>query len=235
MKKNILIFLLIIGYQSFAQSGQKNFIDQPYIEVMGTFETELIPDEIYVSILINENDKKGKNDLEEKEIKMINSLKSLGLDVDKNLAIQDYDGSYQKYILHTNQVTKIKKYQLLLKNGKELGQVYNALSKLNISNISIKKVSHSSIEQYKRDTKIKALKIAKEKAEEYAITINQELGKAIFIKELPSNDYSPLLESMANGIQIRGSSSSEQNYKSYNLQIQPIILTATVQTKFILN
>jgi hypothetical protein len=43
-----------------------------------------------------------------------------------------------------------------------------------------------------------------------------------------------MLEGVANGIQLRGTS-SEQAYKIYDLNIQPIQLTAIVQTKFILN
>jgi hypothetical protein len=233
-KNAILFFCLLQGVIIYGQQGQKNFIDQPYIEVVGQFEIEVIPDEIYLTILLNENDKKGKNDLEKQESQMIQALKSLGIDVDKKLTIQDYDGTFKKYVLYKDRVNKIKKYQLILSSGKKLGEVYNSLSKINISNISIKKVSHSKIEEYKRETKINALKIAKEKAQEYASAINQSLGKAIFIKENPSSNYSSMLEGVANGIQLRGTS-SEQAYKIYDLNIQPIQLTAIVQTKFILN
>ena len=57
--KNItaLLSLLSITAITFGQNGQKNFIDQPYIEVSGFAETEIIPDEIYLRIELSENDK----------------------------------------------------------------------------------------------------------------------------------------------------------------------------------
>ncbi len=234
MKKLPFLLIILISPILFAQIGQKNFIDQPYIEVTGKFEKEILPNEIYVTIILNENDKKGKNDVEKQEQELIQALQSLGINVDKQLTIQDFDGSYQKYFLHANTVNKIKKYQLLIESGKKLGEVYQVLSKLDISTIKIDKISHSDIEKYQRETKLNALQAAKEKAQEYARAIDQEIGKAIFIQEYPSTDYSNLLEGVANGIQVRGYD-SEQSHKIYDLQFQPIKLTATIQTKFILN
>ena len=43
MKINLYIFLitLVLSTTAFSQSGQKNFIDQPYIEVTGQVETKI--------------------------------------------------------------------------------------------------------------------------------------------------------------------------------------------------
>ncbi|MBK7869291.1 MAG: hypothetical protein IPJ74_00735 [Saprospiraceae bacterium] len=43
--KNLLLLLLCLPLFSHAQSGVKNFIDQPYIEVTGKAEMEIVPDE----------------------------------------------------------------------------------------------------------------------------------------------------------------------------------------------
>ena len=228
--------LLIIGLSAFAQGSQKNFIDQPYIEVSGQFETEVIPDEIYLNIVINENDKKGKISIEKQENQLIDALKRLDIDISKNLSIQDFDGSYKKYFLNANKVTKIKRYQLLVSNGKLLGEVYQSLTNLKISTIYIDRISHSEIEKYKRETKIKALQVAKEKASEYANAIGQSIGKAIHIQE-SFNDYYSNTLAVANNVQIRGYASEGglKKDKITNLNLQTIKLSATVQTKFILN
>ena len=62
-----LILMLFTITQTSAQNGSKNFIDQPYIEVSGHAQTEVTPDEIYVRIILNENDKKGRISIEKQE------------------------------------------------------------------------------------------------------------------------------------------------------------------------
>lgn len=70
-----LLFIIFFSTIAFAQNGEKNFIDQPYIEVTGHIETEIIPNEIYLNIVLNENDKKGKVSIEKQENQMISTLK----------------------------------------------------------------------------------------------------------------------------------------------------------------
>ena len=65
----------------FGQSqSTKNFIDQPYIEVSSTADTT-----INKNNLISEKDTKDKISLEELEIKMVDVLKSLGINTEKDL------------------------------------------------------------------------------------------------------------------------------------------------------
>jgi uncharacterized protein YggE len=216
-----------------AQTNGKNFIDQPYIEVIGKAETELTPNEIYLKIRINENDKKGKLSVEIQENQLISTLKSLGIDIDKNFSILDFEGYYQRKFLANNEVSKIKNYQLIVNDGKTLGQVYEALDNIDISNISIIKVSHSDFEKVKRETKLKALKAAKEKAIQYAQVIDQSIGKALFIQEVNNGSINYLQE--ANTL-IRGYGNfkSDAN-KIENLNFKSITINASVMAKFALN
>ncbi|MGY8910765.1 MAG: SIMPL domain-containing protein, partial [Flavobacteriales bacterium] len=56
MKNFKLIFFLLFTSAILAQStGQK-----PYIEVTGTAEIEIVPDEIYLDITLKERTEKGK-------------------------------------------------------------------------------------------------------------------------------------------------------------------------------
>jgi len=99
---------------------------------------------------------------------MISRLKALGIDTEKHLKIIDFGGLFLKKFLAKNQVSKTKNYELFLKDAITLGKVYQALDKIDISNISIDRVDHSDIEKIRRETKINAIKVAKEKAAEYA-------------------------------------------------------------------
>lgn len=224
-----IALLLLFSTFSFSQSGQKNFIDQPYIEVTGTFETEIIPNEIYLKITLDENDKKGRISVEKQENQMLSKLRALNIDLKKNLSVLDFDGYYKKKFLATNEVVKIKRYQLMVTDGKTLGEVYRALDEIDISNISIIRVSHSEIEKYKRETKLKALNVAKEKANDYATAIGQTIGKALFISE-NQNNY------IANNRLALNISRYESNAENIeNLNFKVITLTASVMARFILN
>ena len=221
--------LLLFSTFSFSQSGQKNFIDQPYIEVTGTFETEIIPNEIYLRITLDENDKKGRISVEKQENQMLLKLRALNIDLKKNLSILDFDGYYKKMFLATNEVVKIKRYQLMVTDGKTLGEVYRALDEIDISNISIIRVSHSEIEKYKRETKLKALNVAKEKANDYATAIGQTIGKALFIRE-NQNNY---IANNRLSLNISSYKSNAENIENLNFKV--ITLTASVMARFILN
>jgi lysozyme len=58
MKKIIVISLILLSAKSFAQT--KNFIDLPYIETSAKVDTLVVPDKIYLNIMITEKDTKGK-------------------------------------------------------------------------------------------------------------------------------------------------------------------------------
>jgi len=58
MKRFSLFFCLILLFL-FGTAQSKNFIDQPYIEVNGTADSLVTPDEIFIKITISENDNKG--------------------------------------------------------------------------------------------------------------------------------------------------------------------------------
>lgn len=234
----LLLFSTLITSISFSQIGEKNFIDQPYIEVTGTMETEIIPNEIYLNIVLNENDNKGKLSVEAQENQMISALKALGIDLEKSLSILDFNGYYKRKFFADNTVTKIKTYELVVHSGEMVGNVYQAMDAINISNISITKVSHSEIEKIRRETKLKAIKAAKEKANDYAQAINQTLGKALFIQEsqnsLNTNLYGNSL-GMLNEVVVVGYGSRSKQEKIQDLNFKTITVSATVLAKFVLN
>lgn len=234
MKKTlytISTFLLITTF-GFGQNGTKNFIDQPYIEVTGQSEMEITPDEIYLRIVLNENDKKGRLSIEKQENQMLTRLRNCDIDIDKQLTVEDFDGFYKRKFLGTNELSKTKRYQLLVYDGKTLGKVYQELDEIDISNISIIRVDHSEIEKFKRTTKLNALKIAKEKASDYAQVIDQNVGKALFIQE-NSNLYqvSNALSGQARGLSINKYESMEA---INDLDVKKIVISETIHAKFTL-
>ncbi len=207
--RNILIILtLLLSTSLMAQVDGKNFIDQNYIEVIGKAEMEIIPDEIYLKIVINEKEIKGKT-LADVERSMFDKLKELGFDLSKDLALKDLISNFQYYWFIKSDIILSKEYQLLVKDAKTAGKVFVELQKLGISNASIDRVENSKIFDYRRDVKIMAIKAAQEKAKALTLAINQDIGRAIYIQELENlNATANALQGRAAGINVRGYSNA---------------------------
>ena len=206
MKKHLFL-LLFLPCLMIAQTGQKNFIDQNYIEVTGKSEMEIVPDLIFLKIFINEKDNKNiKLSLSEREEKMISTLKEIGIDTSKDLSIKDMSSNFKYYLLTKNDILLSKEYQLLVRDGKTASKVFIELEKTGISNVSIDKLDNSNMENYRKEVKIDAIKAARIKAQSLATSINQSIGRAIYVQEVEQN-FKNGGQSYSNSIMIRGVSS----------------------------
>lgn len=67
MKKILILSLILLSAKSFSQT--KNFLDLPYIETSAKVDTLVVPDKIYLNIMVTEKDTKGKISVEEQEKK----------------------------------------------------------------------------------------------------------------------------------------------------------------------
>lgn len=201
MKQLSIILLLSIYVNTFAQGGEKNFIDQNYIEVTGKAELEIVPDMIYLKIVLSDKDNKEKLTLPKIEEKVKNKLSEAGVDVNKDLSLKDFAGNLRPYGFKAN-VALTKEYQLIVHDARTLQKVFLELQKLGISNVSIEKLEHSKIEQYRKEVKVNAVKAAKEKAGLLTGAINQNIGKALYIQE--ADALSPYLASNALAGRIAG-------------------------------
>jgi len=213
-----------------AQSGQKNFIDHPYIEVNGNATLEITPDQIFISITLQESDKSLKNAIESQEKKLKTQLKKSGINILKNLRIKDFTTSYKNYFFYKSDVRKTKEFELVVSNGKELSTVYGVLESLRIANSYIIKVDHSDIENLKLQASIKAISDAKTKCVSYTKAVGQKTGKAIYIREqaqIIQGNY-PLHENTRHLSKI--SLSSEQGHQAS--EFKNIIIKANVLARF---
>ena len=189
MRNIICIIVSLFALNSFAQMGSKNFIDQNYIEVHGQAEQEITPDQIFLKVVVNEQDSKGKQSLEELEKDMIEKLIDIGIDVKKDLVIRDMASNFKNYWLKNKDIYSMKEYQVECKDARTAGQVFQNLESLGISNISIERIDHSELERFREEVKVAAIKAAKQKAEALAAAIDQSIGKAIYIQELEHQLY----------------------------------------------
>ena len=236
MKKYFLIGIAtIFSTLSFGQELGKNFIDQNYIEVIGTAEKEIVPDEIYLQVFINEKDNKGKETLEQLETNMIKKLQEIGIDVEEQLSIKDLGSRFQFYFLLKTDVFSTKEYEVLVYDAQAAGKVIVELENVGISNISINRVDHSELDSLTLVVKQDAIRNARTKAEALSTALEQKIGKAIHIQELDEPDIGNVLRGKVAGIQIRGASSIYGSRAAQpNINFQKVKIESKVHVKFVL-
>ncbi|MBZ9779483.1 SIMPL domain-containing protein [Psychroflexus sp. CAK8W] len=230
MKLVFSITILLFTFLN-VQSQQKNFIDQPYIEVKASADTLVSPDRIYLDITISEEDTKGRSSVEELEQKMISELKKLSIDLEEQLFVADASSNFKSYFLSGQKVLKTKQYNLLVYKASTLGDVIKSLQDIGIANVNLGKTDHSKMEEFKTQMKAKAVTKAKQSAEAMTNAIDQRLGRAIFISE--TNSFAYALQGKASGMQIRGMSSMDEE-SSPNLSFDQFEINSEVLVRFIL-
>jgi uncharacterized protein YggE len=212
-----------------SQSSSFVNLEQPYIEVTGTAEREVIPDEIYLSINIRERYvNKLKISIEEQEEKLKSVLKSLGIDL-KNLYLSDAEADYVKVYRQKKDVLSTKNYNLKVINAASVGQVFGELDKLEITEAYICKVSHSKMEILKIEVKTQAIKSAKDKADYLVSALGEQLGKPLVIKE---HETQPIY---IDGINLRGARANSfvaNSEPEDEIQFQKIKIQASIYVKF---
>ena len=119
-----LLSIIALYIVSFVFSQTKNFIDQPYLETSAKADTLVIPDRIYLDILISEKDTKDKKSIEELEILMEEKLKSIGIDTKKQLTLNDLASNFKKYFLKNTDILKTKSYSLIVYDAKQQEELF---------------------------------------------------------------------------------------------------------------
>lgn len=188
--KTILTFLtgFILCSLSLLAQGQV-FASKPIIEVSGSAEMDVVPDEIYVSVTLREFmielKKQPIANIEKDFTEVINSLK-----IDNKLISQegvygtfDYDYKTQK----RGEFFNAKTYIIKFSDMDKYNQLVMMLDKKGIENIHIQLTSHSKMEEYIRKVKVEALKAAKEKADLLLAAMGKQTGEVQLIRERDNN------------------------------------------------
>ena len=233
MKKSFLIFVMFFVWNLF--SAQKNFLDQPYIEVGATVDTLVVPDRIYVSITLNEADSKNKKSVEEQEKQLETILKKLKINTDKDLSVWDYSSNFKKYFLKGQSILKTKKFSLLVRNAYTLGNVLISLEEVGISNTEVEKVEYSKSKELLLELKSEAVKRSRITADKLVKPLNQKAGKALYISDtnyggIEDYEYVTVRNIALQEMDYKKESASEEFLRK--LDFQKIKFSAVVFVKY---
>jgi uncharacterized protein YggE len=236
--KNIIaaVILLLSCYTtSYSQNQANNTEEKPFIEVTGTAEKEIIPDEIYVGITLRERMvNKEKLTIESQEEKLKNALKEIGIDISKNLSVSDLNADFIRVRWRKKDVIAQKDYTLKVSDATTLGKVFQKLDELDILDARIQKVNHSKMDSIKKSVKIIAIKAAKDKADYLLLAIGEQTGKPLIIKEEETRNYQLQQLSNRSNVSKRFDDLDQlvEIDKEDEIQYQKIKVQTTIYVKF---
>lgn len=231
MKAKILLALLtILPFVSRSQEAMAK--ETPYIDVVGTGEMEIIPDELYISFTLKERfDGKKKIDIEDQEKELKKKLLKMNVDLN-NLQLADANADYIKIKRKKNDVIASKDYILKVTSTSMLADVFEVLDEIKAFNANISRVDHSEIEKYRKEVKMMAVRNAKEKATYLLEAIGESLGRPIYIQERENYNEIPLMRKTAMLAMAAPEGADNQEAELPELSFQKIKLKYQVSARF---
>jgi len=252
MKYILLLILLCVAVRGVAQnsvSEMRQTDDKPFIDVAGTAEREVVPDEIFIAIALRERyEGKTKINVQLQEDSLKRALREIGVQLE-NLSLTDANADYVRVRWGNRDVMARKDYEIKVGSADTVRKVFAVLRDLNVYDASISRVKHSKIDSIEQVVRIEAIKDSKAKASYLMDAIDGKAGKPMFIIEEPHT----LVQSAyynkyyVDGIAMRGtaagvmadrttiqrlSKSVASDDETYEIQFQKIKVSYNVFARF---
>lgn len=186
--KTIFTFKLALLFVFLSSFGlAQNNPSQKYIEVTGSAEMTLQPDEIVLEIILTEyKDSQKKIKLNEVENDFYEILRKNKIDTEKlNLESTNNEwywhwywyGQYDRYVTRTINLKLDSKTNYL--------KLSEDLKFKGIQSIRIIKTTNSDIQRLRKEVKKEAIRAAKEKASYLLESVDEKIGGLLTVEELP--------------------------------------------------
>jgi uncharacterized protein YggE len=189
MRNIFFIAFFLVSFSLAAQ--QETFKGEPFIEVTGTAETEIAPNEITFLIRLREfEENKNKIGLEKLDKDFLNAIQAAGIDK-KRLTLADAGSKLSKLTKRDKDAFREKSYQLVLNSAAEVEKFLEKLEPVQVHDLVMTRVHHTDYEKIKLDVKIKALQAAKAKADALLKGIGAEAGKPLMVREWDHDPVQP--------------------------------------------
>lgn len=179
--KHLLVLISLLSSQLIFAQIQNPRQESSFIEVDGTAKMEIVPDQIYVSIQLID-DLKNDRPVKVQEGELKEALLELGVDINK-LTLSNANADFVRVGFLKKDVLKKATYTLLLKDANQLGKVFAKLDDIEVNRAFISKLDHSNMIELRKELRIKAIKLAKEKADYLLNAIGEKTGKPISVVE----------------------------------------------------
>lgn len=219
-KANVALLLAVVVCLSTANVFAQTNAERRIIEVTGSAELSITPNEFTFKITLLERiEDKKKLTIEMQEANLRRELANIGIEVEKDLTIFDLTSFYVSR-KRTRDTLASKDYRLKIKDLSKIERLQEIADRLNISNLDLIESTHSDLTRLRRETKMEAVKAARAKAEYMLGAINERVGKTVFIQEV--EEETP--RRISGGV-LSINSNISANYSSTNTQDSGTTLT----------
>jgi uncharacterized protein YggE len=236
MKKVALLLAgLFMTVSVWAQQQTIYKIPVKKIEVNGSAEIEITPDEIYLSISLKEyyKNKTTKIDISTLEKQLEKAVAEAGLPKE-SLTIENVYGYNPDYWWKKKKndpdFLASKRYRLKLNRLDKVNGIMAGVDEEGIESVNIASFSHSKMEEYRKEVKIKALQAAKTKATYLLDAIEERVGGVIEVQEINTDNYSDVRPLAVN--YMSKAAGAEMAVADSNIDFKTIKVRAEVRAVF---
>lgn len=173
------------------------------IEVTGSAEMEITPDEITLTITLREymKNKTNKVAITTLEAQLQKAVQDAGVPKENftisNVFGSNYDQWWRKKKNDVDFMAR-KQYSLKLNRLDKVNGILASVDDEGIESVNIASYTHSKMDEFRKQAKVNALKAAKAKAEYLLAAIDEKIGGVIEVQEFNTDQYSDVRPEMAN-------------------------------------
>jgi uncharacterized protein len=231
MRSTVILFLLLLNVSVFAQ---ETFKGEHFIEVTGTAQMEVDPNELYLFIRLREfEENRAKVQLEKLDQDFLAALKAAGVDK-KNLTLANAGSQLGKLGRKDKDAFREKSYELKLSSAAELEKFLEKLEPVKVEALTLTKVTHSDIEKFKIDLKIKALQAAQTKAQSLLKAIGSDIGKPLMVRDWETEPVQPMYDQGLANVRFKSAAAGMEGDTTADDQVafRKIKLRAQINAQF---
>ena len=226
----VVALLTFIAFTTTDASAQELGQTIPTVSVNGSAQLKVLPDEIYITIKLDESDTKGKVTLEEQRRNMFAALKKAGIDAEKQLSVVDMSSSYYR----RRGALAVTQYELKVATTEAVGKVFEVLEKAGIPNVNVARTAYSKMEELRSEARKAAMVNAQQRARELAEAVGQSVGACYEINDYTTTTQPVVYRSkvmMANSASLDAVAEETEP----NVEFEQIVINYNVSAKFLLN
>lgn len=206
------------------------------IEVNGSAEMEITPDEIFVNITLREYmNRNTKVAITTLEAKLQKAVQDAGIPKSdftiENVFGYNYDQWWRKKKNDEDFLAR-KQYRLKLNRLDKINGILAAVDEEGIEAVNVASYTHSKMEDFRKQVKMDALKAAKAKAEYLLGAIDEKIGGVIEIQEFNTDHYSDVRPEMANVRMFAAKAADAGGAPDSNIDFKTIKIRAEVKAVF---
>lgn len=229
MRFNIAILLFL--FTSVVALGQEVFKGEHYIEVTGSAEMEVEPNEIFLFIKLKEfEENRSKVALEKLDKQFLDAVKAANIDR-KNLTLADAGSTLDKIRRRDKDAFREKSYEVKLTSAAELEKFLEKIEPVKVYQLDLTRLHHTDMEKFKIDLKVKALQAAQSKASTLLKSIGAEIGKPIMVRDWDQDPVQPLPQVRAN-VMYKAESMAADGMEEQQTAFRKLRLRAQITAQF---